>query len=163
MGAGGGANTTGGLAVGGEAMFRVQHRSFGGVVTAGVLTSTLSMLSDVRVREQRFPISVSATRQWMAGPRLQALGEAGLSLTPLTLEAEGLAGPTPVTRLDVGLRLGVEARLTGHPVVAVAGLHVEYFPATHSISVAPLNGIGDTAPVQIGLSLGIEIPVRGED
>jgi len=163
MGAGGGANVARGLAVGGEALFRVERRSIGGLVTAGVLTSTFSTLNGVRVREQRFPVSVSATMRWHVAPHLETVAEAGLSLTPLTLEAEGLSEPNPVTRLDVGPRVGVEARLAARALVAIAALHVEYFPGTRSISVAPLNGIGSVAPLQIGFSLGLEIPVRGQD
>jgi hypothetical protein len=161
--AGGGADTTRGVAVGGEALFRLERRSIGGLATAGVLTPTDTKLGYFWVREQRFPISLSATMRWHINPRMQVMGELGLSMTPLTLAGEGFSG-TSVMRLDVGPRGGFQARLTTRKLVAFAELHVEYFPGAHTISVPQLGGeIGTSAPWQIGFSLGVEIPVHNAD
>jgi hypothetical protein len=151
------------VSVGGEALFRIERRSIGGLATAGVLTSTDTKLGYFWVREQRFPISLSAMMRWHVRQYMQIGGELGLSLTPLTLTGEGFSG-TSVTRLDAGPRAGVRARVATRWLVAVAGFHAEYFPGNHTISVPQLGGtIGTSAPWQIGFSLGVELPVHNED
>ena len=66
----------------------------------------------------------------------------------------------PVTRFDAGARLALELKVAGHALVPFANLHLEYFPRTYEIVVAPLGNIGTTAPLQIGLSIGVAYEAR---
>jgi hypothetical protein len=160
VGAGGGRRATGGAAIGGEARLSVGRR-VGIEATAGALTSSDSTVSNVRVHEQRFPCSLAAAFRQRAGARLELAGALGVSLTPFTLRGQGLTAPAPTTRLDVGARLELSARWSGHALAPFAGVHVEWFPRTYDLSVLPLGGIGTTAPVQVGPSAGLEFPLRG--
>jgi hypothetical protein len=162
VGSGGGVNVTRGTTAGGEVMFRIERRWLGALATAGAMTSTESTLNystaAFRVREQRFPLSLSATVNWRASQGLQIVGDLGVALTPLTLDAQ-VSGATGATRLDVGPRAGLEARLTTRRLVAVAGAHLEYFPGSHTISLTEVGPIGSAPPLQIGFSLGVELPI----
>ncbi|MFL5303899.1 MAG: hypothetical protein ACJ8F1_01745 [Polyangia bacterium] len=160
-GAGGGRTATSGTAIGGEARLSVGRRTLGIEATAGALSSTTTPLGEVRVHEQRFPCSVAATFRRHATTHVELVGALGVSLTPFTLHGQGLMPQSPGTRLDVGGRAELAARWTGHAVAPFAGVHVEYFPRTYDIAVTPLNVIGTTAPLQVGVSAGLDFTLRG--
>ena len=157
----GGRTATTGTAIGAEARLSVGRRALAVEAAAGALSSTTSTLGQVRVREQRFPCSVAATFRRHAGAHVELAGALGVSLTPFTLKGQGLMSPSPATRLDVGGRAEVAARWTGHAVAPFAGVHVEYFPHTYDIAVMPAGAIGRTAPLQVGISAGLDFTLRG--
>lgn len=160
IGVAGGRDVTTGLAGGGELRIDVGQGWAGLEATAGVLSSTESAFGSVKVSERRFPCSLSATVRRRAGARLQLGGGLGVALAPLALSGQGLAPATPVTRLDVGGRVAFEVRVAAGAVTPFASLHVEYFPRPYEIAVDPLGQIGTTAPLQIGLSLGVALEAR---
>ena len=104
---------------------------------------------------------MAATFRRHAAAHVELVGALGVSLTPFTLRGQGLMPQSPGTRLDVGGRAEFAARWTGHPVAPFAGVHVEYFPRTYDIAVMPLGAIGTTAPLQVGLSAGLDFTLRG--
>jgi hypothetical protein len=158
--AGGGSSASGGVGIGGEAQIYLGRRWLGLEATAGALSSTEAAFQTVRVRQQRFPCSLAAAARGRVASRLELSGAAGVALTPFTLNPEGLRTPTPGTRLDVGARVAVGAHWTGHALAPFAEAHAEWFPRTYTIAVTPLGAIGDTAPWQLGLSIGLELAVR---
>lgn len=155
----GGSDATSGTAAGGEIGVVVGRGAFGIEALAGVLTPTESVLGSVRVSEQRFPCSLSAAVRRSASAHLELRAGLGVSLTPLTLHGQGLETTLPVTRFETGARLALELRILGRAVAPFASLHLEYFPRTYEIAVAPLGDIGSTAPVQFGLSVGVGFDV----
>ncbi|MES1210520.1 MAG: hypothetical protein ABUS79_31660 [Pseudomonadota bacterium] len=150
-----------GAAIGGEVRLFVGRHALGVQATAAAMTATESVLNDVRVRAQRFPCSLAATLTRAAGEHLQLSAALGVSLTPFTLRGQGLMSPSPGTRLDVGGRLEFAARWRGHAVAPFAAVHVEYFPRTYDIAVMPLDAIGTTAPLQAGVSAGLDFSLHG--
>jgi hypothetical protein len=124
------------------------------------VTPTHDTIAAVEVTQQRFPCSLSAAFRRRAGAHLQLGAAVGAALTPFTLHGQGLDMTLPVTRLDAGARVKLELRVTGSALEPFANLHVEYFPRTYEIAVAPLGNIGTTAPLQIGLSLGVALESR---
>lgn len=134
--------------------------SYGLEATAGVVTPTRNTVASIEVVQQRFPCSLSAFYRKRAGAHLALGVSLGAALTPFTLHGQGLDTTLPVTRLDAGARAKLELRVTGHTVEPFANVHVEYFPRTYEIAVAPLGKIGTTAPLQIGLSVGVAFQSR---
>jgi len=157
---GGGSDATSGATAGGELDVAVGKGSFGIQASAGVVTSTQNTIASVQVTQQRFPCSLSAAFRRRASAHLEIGAALGAALTPFTLHGQGLDVTLPVTRFDAGARLALELRVA-HPALApFANLHVEYFPRTYEIAVAPLGNIGTTAPLQIGLSVGVAFEAR---
>jgi len=157
---GGGSDATSGATAGGEIDVGFGRGSVGIEVAAGVVTSTQNTIASVQVSQQRFPCSVSAFFRRRAGAHLEVGAELGAALTPFTLHGQGLDTTLPVTRFDAGARLGLELRVARAGLAPFATLHVEYFPRTYQIAVAPLGNIGTTAPLQIGLSVGVAFEAR---
>ncbi len=160
-GAAGGSNdATSGVTGGGELDVAFGRGSFGIEATAGLVTSTQNTIASVEVTQQRFPCSLSATFRRRASAHLEIGAGLGAALTPFTLHGQGLDMTLPVTRFDVGARLALELRVARPGLAPFASLHVEYFPRTYEIVVAPLGNIGTTAPLQLGLSLGVAFETR---
>jgi hypothetical protein len=157
---GGGGDATSGATAGGEIDVAFGRGSFGIEATAGAMTSTENMVDSVQVKEQRFPCSLAATLHRRPSAHLEVGAALGASLTPFTLHGQGLDTTLPVTRFDAGARLALELKLAGHALTPFANLHVEYFPRTYEIVVAPLGNIATTAPLQIGLSVGVAFEAR---
>ncbi|HVT10118.1 MAG TPA: hypothetical protein VHO67_21805, partial [Polyangia bacterium] len=158
--AGGGQNATHGSALGGEARVSVGRHALAVQATAGVMTATETPIRDVRVREQRFPCSLAAALRHTAGAHVELGASAGVALTPFTLRGQGLMSPSPGTRLDVGARIELAARWIGHALAPFVAARVEYFPRTYDVDAMPLGTIGTTAPVQVGLSAGLDLSLR---
>lgn len=131
--------------------------SFGVAVGAGVRASTVTTFSSVSVREQRFPFSVAVVGRHRLTPSVELAGQVGMSLVLLRLEDQSKGGFAPSTRLDVGARAGVALGLPAlSPRISpFAGLSVEYFPRPYRYDVAPLGQIGRSAPLWVGLTLGL--------
>jgi hypothetical protein len=157
---GGGNDATSGVTEGGELDVAVGRGSFGIEASAGLMTSTQNTIAPVQVTEQRFPCSLSATLHLRASAHLEIGAALGAALTPFTLHGQGLDMTLPVTRFDAGARLALELRVARSALAPFANLHVEYFPRTYEIAVAPLGNIGTTAPLQIGLSVGVAFEAR---
>jgi hypothetical protein len=157
---GGGSDATSGATAGGELDVAVGRGSVGIEASAGLVTSTQNTIASVRVTEQRFPCSLSATFRRRTSAHLEMGAAVGASLTPFTLHGQGLDVTLPVTRFDAGARLALELRVARPGLAPFANLHVEYFPRTYEIAVAPLGNIGTTAPLQIGLSVGVAFEAR---
>jgi len=157
---GGGSDATSGATAGGEIDVAFGRGSFGVEATAGAMTSTENTVVSVQVKEQRFPCSLAATIHRRPSAHLELGAALGASLTPFTLHGQGLDTTLPVTRFDAGARLALELKVAGHALVPFANLHLEYFPRTYEIVVAPLGNIGTTAPLQIGLSIGVAYEAR---
>ncbi len=157
---GGGGDATTGATAGGEIDVAFGRGSFGIEATAGAVTSTENTVGSVQVKQQRFPCSLSGTIHGRPGAHLEVGAGLGASLTPFTLHGQGLDTTLPVTRFDVGARLALELKVTGHALAPFASLHAEYFPRTYEIVVAPLGNIGTTAPLQLGLSVGVAFEAR---
>ncbi len=157
---GGGGDATSGATAGGELDVAFGKGSFGIEASAGVVTSTQNPIGSVQVTQQRFPCSLSATFRRRASAHLEIGADLGAALTPFTLHGQGLDMTLPVTRFDAGARLALELRVARPTLAPFANLHVEYFPRTYEIAVAPLGNIGTTAPLQIGLSLGVAFQAR---
>ena len=158
---GGGSDATSGATAGGELDVAFGKGAFGIAASAGVVTSTQNTIASVTVTQQRFPCSLSATFRRRASAHLEIGADLGAALTPFTLHGQGLDMTLPVTRFDAGARLAVGLRVAAWPALApFANLHVEYFPRTYEIAVAPLGNIGTTAPLQIGLSVGVAFEAR---
>ncbi len=155
----GGSDTTSGTAAGGEIGVAVGRGFLGLEAMAGALTPTESVIGSVRVREQRFPCSLSAAVRRRASEHLEVRAGVGASLTPLTLRGQGLETTQPVTRFEVGARLALELRVLARAFAPFASLHLEYFPRTYELAVAPLGDVGSTAPLQIGLAAGVAFDV----
>jgi hypothetical protein len=153
-------DATAGVTGGGELDVVVGRGSFGIEATAGVVTPTHNTIAAVEVSQQRFPCSLSAAFRRRAGAHLELGAAVGAALTPFTLHGQGLDMTLPVTRLDAGARVKLELRVTGPTLEPFANLHVEYFPRTYEIAVAPLGNIGTTAPLQLGLSVGVALQSR---
>ena len=152
---GGGSDATSGATVGGEIGVALGIGSFGIEATAGLMTSTENTIASVQISERRVPCSVSATFRRRASTYLEIGADLGAALTPFTLHGQGLDTTLPVTRFDAGARLALELRVARPALAPFATLHVEYFPRVYEIAVAPLGNIGTTAPLQIGLSVGV--------
>jgi hypothetical protein len=157
---GGGGDATSGATAGGELDIAVGRGSFGIEASAGLMTSTQNTIAPIQVTQQRFPCSLSATFRRRAGAHLEMGAGLGAALTPFTLHGRGLDMTLPVTRFDAGARLALELRVARPGLAPFANLHVEYFPRTYEIAVAPLGNIGTTAPLQLGLSLGVAFEAR---
>ena len=157
---GGGSDATSGATAGGELDVALGKGSFGIEASAGVVTSTQNTIASVQVTQQRFPCSLSATFRRRASAHLEIGAGLGAALTPFTLHGQGLDTTLPVTRFDAGARLALELRVARTALAPFANLHVEYFPRTYEIAVAPLGNIGTTAPLQIGLSVGVAFEAR---
>lgn len=157
---GGGNDATSGATEGGEIDVAFGRGSVGIEATAGLVTATNDTVSSVQVKQQRFPCSLAATIHRSAGAHLEVGAALGASLTPFTLHGQGLDTTLPVTRFDAGARLALELKVTGRALAPFASLHVEYFPRTYEIVVAPLGNIGTTAPLQLGLSVGVAFEAR---
>ena len=157
---GGGSDATSGATAGGEIDVAFGRGSFGIEVTAGAMTSTENTVDSVQVKEQRFPCSLAATVHRRPSAHLEVGAALGAALTPFTLHGQGLDTTLPATRFDAGARLALELKVAGHALTPFANLHVEYFPRTYEIAVAPLGNIGTTAPLQIGLSFGLAFEAR---
>jgi hypothetical protein len=124
------------------------------------MTSTETTVDSVQVKQQRFPCSLAATVHRRPSAHLEVGAALGAALTPFTLHGQGLDTTLPVTRFDAGARLALELKVAGHALTPFANLHLEYFPRTYEIVVAPLGNIGTTAPLQIGFSLGVAFEAR---
>jgi hypothetical protein len=157
---GAGSDATSGITAGGELAVAFGRGSLGMEATAGVVTATRNTIGSVEVRQQRFPCSVSASLRTRAGAHLELGAALGAALTPFTLHGQGLDMTAPVTRLDAGARLALGLRIIGPPLEPFANLHVEYFPRTYEIAVDPLGNIGTTAPLQLGISIGVAFESR---
>lgn len=157
---GGGSDTTNGATAGGELDVAVGKGSFGIEASAGVVTSTQNTIGSVQVTQQRFPCSLSASFGRRASPHLEIGAALGAALTPFTLHGQGLDTTLPVTRFDAGVRFALELRVAWPTLAPFATLHAEYFPRTYEIAVAPLGNIGTTAPLQLGLSIGVAFEAR---
>ena len=157
---GGGSDATSGATAGGELDVAFGRGSFGVEASAGVVTSTQNTIASVQVTQQRFPCSLSATLRRRASAHLEIGAALGAALTPFTLHGQGLDMTLPVTRFDAGAHAALELRVARPALAPFATLHVEYFPRTYEIAVAPLGNIGTTAPLQIGLSLGVAFEAR---
>ena len=157
---GGGGDATSGATVGGELDVALGRGSFGVEASAGLVTSTQNTIASVQVTQQRFPCSLSATFRRRASAHLVVGAALGAALTPFTLHGQGLDTTLPVTRFDAGARFALELRVARPALFPFANLHVEYFPRTYEIAVAPLGNIGTTAPLQIGISLGVAFEAR---
>jgi hypothetical protein len=157
---GGGSDATGGATAGGELDVAVGKGSFGIEASAGLMTSTQNTLASVQVTQQRFPCSLSAVGRRRAGAHLELGAALGAALTPFTLHGQGLDTTLPVTRLDAGARFAIDLRVARPGLAPFATLQVEYFPRTYEIAVAPLGNIGTTAPLQLGLSVGVAFEAR---
>jgi hypothetical protein len=157
---GAGSDATNGVSSGGEIAVAFGRGWFGIEATAGVVTPTQHTVAAVEVRQQRFPCSLSASVRRRAGAHLEIGAALGAALTPFTLHGQGLDMTLPVTRFDAGARAALELRVAGPALSPFAKLHAEYFPRTYEISVAPLGDIGTTAPLQIGLSVGVALESR---
>ncbi len=157
---GAGSDATSGATVGGELDVAIGRGSFGIEASAGLVTSTQNTIDSVQVTQQRFPCSLSGTFRRRASAHLEMGADLGVALTPFTLHGQGLDMTLPVTRFDAGARLALELRLARPGLAPFASLHVDYFPRTYEIAVAPLGNIGTTAPLQIGLSLGVALEAR---
>jgi hypothetical protein len=158
----GGGAVLSGDAVGAEVQAAAGRRALGLVAAAGALTPTETTIGAVSVRQQRFPCSLAMlVRRPLAG-RLELRGAGGVSLTPVRLRGPALATSMPATRLDAGARLAVEMWLftRGGRVAPFVSLAAEYYPRAYAISVSPLGSVGSTAPVQIGLAVGIALEAR---
>jgi hypothetical protein len=158
--AGGGSDATSGATAGGEIDVAFGRGSFGIEATAGAMTSTETTVDSVQVKQQRFPCSLAATVHRRPSAHLEVGAALGAALTPFTLHGQGLDTTLPVTRFDAGARLALELKVAGHALTPFANLHLEYFPRTYEIVVAPLGNIGTTAPLQIGFSLGVAFEAR---
>ncbi len=157
---GGGNDATSGVTEGGELDVGFGRGSFGIEASAGLVTSTQNTIASVQVTQQRFPCSLALSFRRSAGAHLEMGAALGAALTPFTLHGQGLDMTLPVTRFDAGARLAVELRMVRPALAPFASLHVEYFPRTYEIVVAPLGNIGTTAPLQLGLSLGVAFETR---
>ena len=157
---GGDGDATSGVTAGGEVGVGFGRGSFGIEATAGLVTSTQNTIASVQVTQQRFPCSLSATFRRRASTHLEIGAGLGAALTPFTLHGQGLDTTLPVTRFDVGARLALELRVARPGLTPFASLHAEYFPRTYEIVVAPIGSIGTTAPLQLGISLGVAFETR---
>jgi hypothetical protein len=155
--AGGGGDSANGVTAGGELDVIFGRGSLGIEATAGLVTATENTIASVAVRQQRFPCSLSASFRKRAGAHLELAAALGAALTPFTLHGQGLDMTLPVTRFDAGARMTLGMRIIGPVVEPFANLHVEYFPRTYEIAVAPLGDIGTTAPLQLGISVGVAL------
>ena len=153
-------DATSGVTAGGEIDVAFGRGQFGIEATAGVVTATKNQVGSIEVRQQRFPGSLSASFRRRAGAHLELGAAVGAALTPFTLHGQGLDTTLPVTRFDAGIRLALALRVRGPTIAPFANLHVEYFPRTYEIAVAPLGNIGTTAPLQLGLSVGVAFQSR---
>jgi hypothetical protein len=153
-------DATSGVTVGGEIDAAFGRGSWGIEATAGLVTPTHNTVASVEVSQQRFPCSLSASFRRRAGAHLELGAAVGAALTPFTLHGQGLDMTMPVTRFDAGARVKLELRVTGPILEPFANVHVEYFPRTYEVAVAPLGNIGTTAPLQIGLSVGLALESR---
>ena len=157
---GGGNDATSGVTAGGELDVAFGRGSFGIEAGAGLVTSTQNRIGSVQVTQQRFPCNLSVAFRRRAGAHLEMGAALGASLTPFTLHGQGLDMTLPVTRFDAGARFALELRVARPALTPYASLHVEYFPRTYEISVDPLGNIGTTAPLQIGLAVGVAFETR---
>ena len=157
---GGSSDATSGATAGGELDFAFGRGSFGIEASAGLVTATQNTIASVQISQQRFPCSLSAVVRRRAGAHLEVGAALGAALTPFTLHGHGLDMTLPVTRFDAGARLALELRVARTALAPFANLHVEYFPRTYEIAVAPLGIIATTEPLQIGLSVGVAFESR---
>jgi hypothetical protein len=130
---------------------------FGVAISAGVRAPTVSTFSSVAVREQRFPFGVAFVGRHQVASSLELTGQAGMSLVILRLRDESPGGFPPSTRLDLGARAAMELRLPAlSPRISpFAGVSIEYFPRAYRYQVPPLGQIGTSAPVWLGVTLGL--------
>ena len=130
---------------------------FGVVIGAGVRAPTVTTFSSVPVREQRFPFGVAVVGRHQVANSLELAGQAGMALVLLRLRDQSPGGSSPTTRLDLGARAAMELRLPAlSPRIApFAGVSIEYFPRPYRYEVSPLGQIGTSAPVWLGVTLGL--------
>ncbi|HEY4395510.1 MAG TPA: hypothetical protein VGP64_15675 [Polyangia bacterium] len=145
------------LAWGGEARVALGRGAVGIAATAGVLAPTDDAFGSVRVRQQRFPLSLALTLGHRVAHGLGVAADLGPVVVPFTLEGEGLSSVAPATRIDLGARLAVALRLPalGARLAPVVGLHAELFPRPYHFTVDPLGNIGSSSGVWLGASLGL--------
>ncbi|HEX2657065.1 MAG TPA: hypothetical protein VHU40_02280 [Polyangia bacterium] len=148
-------STTGALGLDVEAAGGLDD--LGVAVSVGVRAATVTTFSSVSVRERRFPFGVAIVAQHRLNPSLELAAQAGISLAILRLQDESPGGFAPSTRLDLGARAGVALRLPALSarIAPFAGVSAEYFPRPYRYEVDRLGQIGTSAPVWLGLTLGV--------
>jgi hypothetical protein len=143
-------------ALGFEVRASAGRRWLGVAATAAILAPTETMLSSVRIRQQRFPLGVALTARHALSPRFLLAGAAGAALVPLTLRGDTLTGGSTETRLDAGIRLAAELRIRATPrLTPFLDLHAEIFPRAYQLDVDPLGTIGSTGRFWAGASVGL--------
>jgi hypothetical protein len=151
-----------GVTLGGELRVAGGGRHLGVVATGGMLAPTEQRVSSVTVRQQRFPLSLAAGVRLQPARSFELTAALGLALTPFTLRGQGLATSSPATRLDAGVRAGIDLHfpnLAGR-VTPFVGVHAEYALRSYKIEVDPLGEIGSTGQLWIGASAGVAFEVR---
>jgi hypothetical protein len=126
-----------------------------GVGAVGLEPRATFNLSGLEARQWRVPFDLGARARRPVGPT--ELG-AEIGVYGAILHAEGVNPPMPkqATRLDVGGRLGLVARL-GWPrarVAPVVGLHAIFVPRQYEIITTPAGTIGHTPSLWIGATIG---------
>jgi hypothetical protein len=122
-----------------------------------MLAPTEQRLSSVTVRQQRFPVSVAGALRLQPARSLDVTVALGVALTPFTLRGQGLATSSPATRVDAGVRAGVDLHfptLAGR-LTPFIGAHAEYALTSYAIDVDPLGQIGSTGRLWIGATAGV--------
>jgi hypothetical protein len=146
-----------GFPVGGELRVAAGWRRFGVAASGGMLAPTEQRLSSVTVRQQRFPVSLAGAFRLQPARSLDVTFAVGVALTPFTLRGQGLATSSPATRIDAGIRAGVDLHfpnLAGR-LTPFLGAHAEYALTSYAIDVDPLGQIGSTGRLWIGASAGV--------
>jgi len=126
----------------------------------GATTPSITTFAAIPVREQRFPMSVSATARWGRLGAFDLSSDLGIAVALLRLRADEIGGATTATRLDVGLRALLSVR---GPTVTTrragfapfCSIHAEFFPRPYELDVAPLGRIGSTSHLWLGASAGL--------
>jgi hypothetical protein len=110
------------------------------------------------VRLERFPCAIGPAARLFMTPAVETDLKAGVALGAIRAAGEGVATAYSSERLEIGVRVAIDAALhvsPGAPLAPVAGLEVTYYPVPYHLALAPRGIVASTPTVWAGVTAGL--------
>jgi hypothetical protein len=107
---------------------------------------------------ERFPCAIGPAARLSVTRGLETDVKAGVALGAIRAAGEGFTTEYRSERLEVGMRVAVDAALRQFPsahLVPVAGLEVTYYPVPYHLGLAPGGIVASTPSVWAGVTAGL--------
>jgi len=142
---------------GGGVRWIVGGRWLKGTIGVSGLSPATVELGVAQVRITRVPVDLGLRATYRRG-RFELTGELGLELAAVILEGLAVPAAEHGTRLEVGGRATLGARIWFRDRVApFVAFAVAFFPRPHDLVVEPLGIVGATPYVWLGPQLGLAV------